>query len=69
MSECRVLQKMNQRIEPDCLIAPNSVGQTELLEDVEGKGRSSPMGVAESPLYPRLLFVSKGIKRHYKSMF
>ena len=55
MSECRVLQKKNQRVEPDCLIAPNSVDQTELLEDVKGKGGLSFMGVAKvicHSLYP-----------------
>jgi len=35
MSECRVLQKKHQKVESDCLIAPNSVSETELLEDVE----------------------------------
>ena len=55
-----MLQKKNQRVEPDCLIAPNTVGQTGLLEDVEGKEESSPMSVAESGLSPfvsRLLFI------------
>ena len=60
MSECRVLQKKNQRVEPNCLIVPNSVGQTELLEDVKGKGGLFSMGVAKSGLSP---FVSKAFVR------
>jgi len=60
MSKCTMLQRKNQKVEPDCLIAPNSVGQTESLEDGQGKGGSSPMGVAESGLSP---FVSKAFVR------
>lgn len=58
MSECRALEKKNQRVEPEMLLTPKIVDVTDSVNETRNQGKPVTVGsTADNGLSP---FVSKG---------